>query len=155
MCVPWRVWHKLVRHRDASASKTLYKAHMEQIYHPLTSLFGYFITMQLGWFIIEKDAYTVVATLECIHWTVAAPDSFDLYADHNNLTSLFDHFSTTQDLLHTSLRKGVRCSVRLSIYHIKDKENVWADLLSRSSVLNNLWRHVLILKLFLLTLADL
>lgn len=77
-----------------------------------------------------------MATLEKCHWLAATPSGFDLYTDHNNLIFLFDPLSVVPDLSLTTLLKVFRWAVRLSLYaytctHIKGKENVWADLLSR------------------------
>ena len=114
------------------------KPHMDQDHDPLAFLSGRFNATQLGWSILEKEAYAILATLERMHWIAATPSGFDLYTDHNNLIFLFDPLSVVPDLSQTTLRKVLRWAVRLSIYnytcfHIKGTDNVWADLLGRWS----------------------
>lgn len=114
------------------------KPHAQQRHSTLAFLSGRFDTTKLGWSILEKEAYAVLATLERMHSLVTTPDGFDLYTDHNNLIFLFDPLTVVPDLSQTSLRKVLRWAVRLSIYrytffHIKGEDNVWADLLTRWS----------------------
>lgn len=116
--------------------KDLTKPHVEQDHEPLAFLSGRFSATQLGWSILEKEAYAAVASLERMHWLAATPAGFDLYTDHNNLIFLFDPLSVVPDLSQTSLRKVLRWAVRLSMYnytcfHIRGADNVWADLLGR------------------------
>ena len=111
-------------------------SHVEQEHSPLAFLCGRFEATQLGWSVLEKEAYAVLTTLERMHWIVANPDGFDLYTDHDNLIFLFDPLSVVPDLSATSLRKVLRSAVRLRMYrytcyHFKVEENVWADLISR------------------------
>ena len=128
------------------------KPHSEQCHQPLAFLSGGFNKTQLGWAIIEKEAYTVLASLERMHWLVAPPDGFDLYTDHNNLILLLDQLSVVRDLSRTILRRILRWAVRLSMYnytcfHIKGDDNVWADLLGRWSVAPTIRRLVRIAEL--------
>lgn len=44
---------------------------------------------QLGWTILNREAYVLLATLEPLHWLVEAPKNFDLYSDYNNLILIF------------------------------------------------------------------
>ena len=125
----------------------LSKPHSEQCHQPLAFLSGRFNKTQLGWAIIEKEVYAVLASLERMHWLAATPDGFDLYTDHNNLIFLFDPLSVVPDLSQTTLRKVLRWAVRLSMYnytcfHIKGADNVWADLLGRWSVTTTIRRLV-------------
>lgn len=112
--------------------------HADQRHEPLAFLSGRFNSVQSGWAILEKEAYAILATLARMHWTVATPDGFDLFTDHNNLIFLFDPLSVMPDMTQTTLRKVLRWAVRLSVYsytcfHIKGPDNVWADLLGRWS----------------------
>lgn len=109
-----------------------------QRHSPIAFLSGRFDKTQLGWSVLEKEAYAVMSTLDRMHWIVATPDGFDLYTDHNNLIFLFDPISVFPDMSQSSLRKVLRWAVKLSIYrytcyHMKGEENVWADLLTRWS----------------------
>ena len=127
----------------------LQKPHLEQQHSPLAFLSGRFNDTQLGWSVLEKEAYAVLATLERMHWVVATPEGFDLYTDHNDLVFLFDPLSIVPDLSQTTIRKVLRWAVRLSMYnytcfHIKGAENVWADLLGRWSVRSTVRRLVTI-----------
>jgi len=114
------------------------KPHAEQRHSPIAFLSGRFDKTQLGWSVLEKEAFAVMNTLDRMHWIVATPDGFDLYTDHNNLIFLFDPLAVVPDMSQTSLRKVLRWAVKLSVYrytcyHIKGADNVWADLLTRWS----------------------
>lgn len=121
-----------VPHEDLS------KKHQLQKHEPLAFLSGQFNKTQMGWSVLEKEAYAVMATLDRMHWLVANPDGFDLFTDHNNLIFLFDPLAVRADLSQNTLRKVLRWAVHLSYYnytciHIKGVDNVWADLLGRWS----------------------
>jgi len=58
----------------------------------------------MGWSILEKEAYAVLAILQRMHWLVPTSSGFDLYTDHNNLIFLFDPLSIVPDLAQTSCR---------------------------------------------------
>ena len=114
------------------------KPHKDQRHSPLAFLSGRFNATQLGWSVLEKEAFAVLHTLDRMHWLVTNPDGFDLYTDHNNLIFLFDPLSVVPDMSQTTLRKVLRWAVRLSLYqytcfHITGEDNVWADLLTRWS----------------------
>lgn len=92
----------------------------------------------MGWLVLEKEDYAVMAMLDRMHWMVADPRGFDLHTDHNNLISLFDPTYVVMDLSQTTVRRVLRWDARISVYnftsiHIKGQDNVWADLLSRWS----------------------
>lgn len=112
--------------------------HAEQRHELLAFLSGRFNTQQARWYVLEKEAYAVLATLQRMHWLAATPAGFDLFTDHNNLFYLFDPLSIVPDMSQTTLRKVLRWAVWLSAYnytciHIRGTENVWADLLGRWS----------------------
>ena len=81
-----------------------------------------------------------------MHWLLAIPEGFDLFTDHNNLVFIFDPLAILPDLSQTAVKKVLRWAVRMSqynyiCYHIKGRDNVWADLISRwmpSTVLRRL-----------------
>lgn len=110
--------------------------HTKQNHEPLAFLSGHFNDTQLGWSTLEKEGYAIMASTRRMHWVLPAPEGFDLYTDHNHLVFILDPLAVMQDLSKTSVKKVMRCAVQLSFYnyvffHIKGKENVWADLLSR------------------------
>ena len=110
--------------------------HQDKRHEPLAFLSGHFTDTQLRWSTLEKEAFSIMATIERMHWIASIPTGFDLYTDHNNLVFLFDPLSLAPDLSQSSLRKVIRWAVRLCIYnyaciHISGDDNVWADLLSR------------------------
>jgi RNase H-like domain found in reverse transcriptase/Integrase zinc binding domain len=109
--------------------------HIAQCHQPLGFLSGRFNKTQLGWSVLEKEAFAVMATLERMHWLAATPDGFYLYTDHNNVVFIFDPLSVVPDLSQTSLRKVLRWAVRLSMYNYTcmGTDNVWADSLGRWS----------------------
>ena len=114
----------------------VHQSHAEKQHDPLAFLSGHFTPTQLRWSTIEKEAFSVMATIERMHWLASSPAGFDLFTDHNNLIFIFDPLSLSPDLSQTSIRKVVRWAVRLCAYnytciHISGADNVWADLLSR------------------------
>ncbi len=119
-------------------TKTAALPHAEQFHQPLAFLSGKFNKTQVGWSILEKEAYAIVAATNRMHWVLAVPEGFDLYTDHNNLIFIFDPLSMIPDLSLGSVRKVLRWAVQMSIYnyvvhHICGLDNVWADLLGRWS----------------------
>ena len=71
----------------------LSQSHSQQRHDALAFLSGKFNSTQLGWSILEKEAFAVLATLKRMHWLVASLDGFDLQTDHNNLIYRFDPLS--------------------------------------------------------------
>ena len=66
-----------------------------------------------------------------------------------NLIFVFEPLAVQPDLCISSVKKVLRWTVRMSIYnyvtyHIKGKENVWSDLMSRWTPSNVLRRLVFI-----------
>ena len=84
------------------------KTHQQQRHAPLAFLSDRFDKTQLGWAVLEKEAYAVMNTLDRMHWLAATPDGFDLYTDHNNLIFLFDPLAVVDDTSQSSLRKVLR-----------------------------------------------
>lgn len=111
-----------------------------------------FGTAQQGRLAIEKETYAVLASVDCMHRIAACPAGFDIYTDHENLVFLYDHFSIVPDLSQISIRKVLSWVVCFSLYkytfvHIKETDNMWADLLGRWSALFIARRSVRILEL--------
>lgn len=125
----------------------MYKHIADQHRSLLSFLSGKFNSTQLVWSILEKRAFSVMATLDRIHWPVSDPDRFDLFTNHNNLISIFDHLAVFLDITQTTVRNLLRWAVRLILYtftfiHIKVNDNVWAVLLSRWPALLSVRRLV-------------
>lgn len=109
----------------------------EQRHSPLAFLYVHFNPTQVGWATLEKEAFTILATVKRMHWLTATPARFHLFTDYNNLIFIFDPLAVVADLGETSVWKVLRWAVLLSSYnyvchHIDgDTKNVWADLRSR------------------------
>lgn len=105
----------------------------EKRHEPLGFFSGSFIDTQRRWSTFEKEAFCVMAPIECIRWLASISDCFNLFTYHNNLVFPFDPLSLVPDLSQAALRKVIRWAVRLSGYnyvclHISGANNVWADL---------------------------
>ena len=59
--------------------------HHERRHQPLAFLSGHFTPTQLRWCTLEKEAFSIMATIERMHWLASDPAGFDLFTDHNNL----------------------------------------------------------------------
>jgi len=126
--------------------------HKDHRHSALSFLSGRCNSTEYGCSILEKETYGVLATHEGMHWLTATPQGFDLFTDHNNLIFIFDPLAVVPDLSQTTIRKVLRWAVCLSIYrhtcyHIRDEENIWADLLGRWSVGGTIRRLVHITEL--------
>lgn len=51
-----------------------------------------------GLAVLYEKAYTVITTLDGVHWLFATPDSFDLYTDHNEVIFIFDPLAVVPDM---------------------------------------------------------
>ena len=129
------VWSGIV---TQTPREDIHLDHVDQRHQPLSFLSGHFTGSELGWSILEKEAYAIMATVERMHWLLATPSGFDLFTDHHNLIFIFDPVAVMPDLSQSSVRKVLRGAVKLSAYnymciHIRGIDNVWADLLGRWS----------------------
>lgn len=100
-----------------------------QRYESFAFLPGRFNSTQLGWPVLERKAYAVMATFEKRHWFVATSDCFQLHMDQETLVFVFDPLSALSDLSQTITRRVLRWTVRLRVdaftyLHIKEKENL-------------------------------
>ena len=86
----------------------IHETHQQQRHAPLAFLSGRFDKTQLGWAVLEIEAYAVINTLDHMYWLAATPDGFDLYTDHNKLIFLFDPLAVVNDMSQSSLRKILR-----------------------------------------------
>lgn len=97
---------------------------------------GRFTRTQLHWARLEKEAFSIIATVERLYCLAATLAGFDLLTYHNSLIFIFDPLAIHPDLTQSSVRKVLRWSIRLSSYnytfiHIPGELNIWVDLLSR------------------------
>lgn len=104
--------------------------HHGKRHEPLSFLSGRFTDTQSRLPTFEKEAYSVMATIERMHWLVSCPEGFDLFTDHINLVFIFDPLSLVPDLSQASTRKVIRWAIRLSIYnyeciHLSGTDNVF------------------------------
>lgn len=88
-----------------------------------------------------------MAGVDLIHWLLATDRGFDLFTDSKSLVFLFDPTAVVADLSQTTVRKVLRWAVRPSAYtctcvQITGKDSVWADLISRWTLLPLLRRIV-------------
>lgn len=114
----------------------IHKEHHNKRHEPLAFLSGHYNNTKLRWSTMEKEAFSIMATIERMHWIASCPEGFDLFTDHNNLIFIFNPLTLVSDLSQSSIKKLIRWAVLLSYYnyiciHISGNENVWADLLSR------------------------
>lgn len=72
--------------------------------------------MQLGWCVMEKEAFAFTAILQNMHWHVAIASVFNLHTDQNNLVLYFDPLSLVPDLSQTFVWNVVRWAVTLGAY---------------------------------------
>lgn len=107
----------------------LAKPYPEQRHSYLAFCSGLSYTTQLGWSLMEKEAFVIMATLERMHWLLGTSFGFELYTDHNNLIFILDPLSSIPDLSQPSVRKVLRWALKVSAYnytcfHIKVEDNV-------------------------------
>lgn len=79
---------------------------------------------------LSKEAYSFMTMLKQMRWAIINPDAFDIFTNHKIFISIFDPQVMYPNLSETSLRRVLRCAVRLSIYtfhhnHAKGSDNVW------------------------------
>lgn len=60
---------------------------------------------------MEKEVFSLMDTIERMHWIVSDPTGFDIYTDHNNLLFIFDSISIQPDLSLASVRKVLQWDV--------------------------------------------
>lgn len=66
------------------------------------------------WATVEKEAYDVMAAVDCAHWLTSCSDRFDLVTDYNNLVFIFDPLAVKPDIDQAAVRKVLCWTVRLS-----------------------------------------
>lgn len=112
------------------------KSHDEQRHAPFVFLSGLLYQTQIGWTIIEKEFFVIMATVNIMHWFIADCQGFDLCTYHNNRIYIFDLTFIINNISQTSLPKVLCNTVRLSAYnytciHIHGTNSIWAELLGR------------------------
>jgi len=105
------VWSGIV---TQTPREDIHLDHVDQRHQPLSFLSGHFTGSELGWSILEKEAYAIMATVERMHWLLSTPSGFDLFTDHHNLIFIFDPLAVMPDLSQSSVRKVFRWAVKLS-----------------------------------------
>lgn len=137
----------MVGHRHSSAHGDLKLPQSDRKHEPPAFLSGRFNYVQFGWYILETEAYAILATPKRTHWIAATTEGLDVHTDHNNLILLFSPIAIVPGLSQTALRKIFISAVLLSIYHyacfhIEVQDNVWSDLLRHWSALPTIRRLV-------------
>lgn len=83
---------------------------------------------------LEKEAFSIVVTIERMHWILVTSDGSDLFTGHHNRIFLLYPLAVVPDLCQTFLRYLLQWDVNLSKYsytlvHIKGVDILWVDLL--------------------------
>lgn len=97
--------------------KDIITSHEQKIHEPLAIISERLNNTNMGWYVLEKEAYEVMDTFYWMNWMVADPIGFDLHTDHNNFILLYCLNSVVMDLSQTTARMFLCWAVRLSIYN--------------------------------------
>lgn len=119
-------------HVDAShvgAGAVLLQADDNGVDHPVCFFSKKFNSYQLNYSVIEKEALALILALQHFRVYVESGTSLIVYSDHNPLTFLNSLQNPNQRLMRWALFLQ---PYHLDIRHIKGKENVLADALSRA-----------------------
>ena len=117
---------------DVGAGAVLFQADSNDIDHPVSFFSKKFNRHQRNYSTVEKECLALVLALQ--HFEVyvsSASVPLEVFTDHNPLTFLNRLKSKNQRLLRWSL---LLQSYNLDIKHIRGKDNVVADALSRTDV---------------------
>jgi transposase InsO family protein len=111
----------------------------DQRHEPLAFASGTFSGAASHWSMLEKEAFPIVAAIDKFDYLLIRERGFHIYTDHRNLVFLFDPLLFSPNLKRHTLDKIQRWALRLSglrytIQHIPGESNVWADLLTRWGV---------------------
>ena len=103
----------------------------EQEHRPLM-----FLRAVARWFIVEKEAYAIVETLQRGDYLLHPARGFSLFTDHRNLKFIFNPHSVVAIVPKCTAQKLERWALLLMgyqyvIHDIAWEDNVCADLLSR------------------------
>ncbi|KAG3185701.1 hypothetical protein PC128_g13234 [Phytophthora cactorum] len=88
---------------------------------------------ELIWIIVEKEAYPIVKACQDLEYLLLRPKGIRLYYDHGNLVYIF----APHDAIKKHARDGLQrwamrlCELHYVIEHIRGKDNLWADIVSR------------------------
>ncbi|GMG15436.1 unnamed protein product [Phytophthora fragariaefolia] len=88
------------------------------------------------WAIVEKEAYSIIATCQRADYLLHRPGGFTLYTDHRKFQFIFNPTSVLSSVPKYTADKHQRWALLPMAYDydicdIASDENVWADLLSR------------------------
>lgn len=90
------------------------RPHAKQEHEPLAFHSGRFAKTQVGWSTLEKEAFAVMASIECSHWLSSSTDGYNLFTYHNNLIFIFDLLVVMPDIGQATTRKVLHWAIRLS-----------------------------------------
>lgn len=82
--------------------------YVDQRHEPLCFLRGDFTGSQMGLSILEKEHFSILSTVERMHWLLGCSAGFDLFTYQENLIFLFDTSKVIPDLSQTFTRKVLR-----------------------------------------------
>jgi len=107
----------------------------EQEHEPLGFLSGAFTKHSAHWSIVEKEAFSVVTSMEQFYYMTGG-GTVHIWTDHANLTYIFDPFGRNPGINRQVANKLLRwalklCGHRYVIEFLSGSRNVWADLLTR------------------------
>ncbi|OWZ03396.1 LOW QUALITY PROTEIN: hypothetical protein PHMEG_00024881 [Phytophthora megakarya] len=94
---------------------------------------GMFRHSELNWTIIKKEAFPVVKACHELDYLLLRPRGFRLYCDHANLAFIFAPSVELKKHVRDRLQHWVirLCGLRYTIEFIPGENNVWADIVSR------------------------
>ncbi|KAH9073144.1 hypothetical protein Ae201684P_014961 [Aphanomyces euteiches] len=92
-----------------------------------------FTGAQLNWSVIEKEAYPIARACDKLNYLLMRPDGFRMYCDHENLIQVFAPHAEWKTYQRQKLTRwaAIIGGYRYVIEHIKETNNLWADLMSR------------------------
>ncbi|KAL2076889.1 hypothetical protein ACEWY4_027519 [Coilia grayii] len=113
---------------DLGAGAVLYQTGSDGLDHPVAYFSRKFNNYQRAYSTIEKEALALVLALQHFEVYVGGAATVTVYTDHNPLTFLNRMCNSNQRLMRWSL---VLQGYNIHIKHIRGKDNVVADALSR------------------------
>ena len=112
------------------------KPFAEQNHEPLAFISGSFTGSSSRWSTAEKEATSIINSVDRLDYLLMRPQGFHLFTDHSNLVFIFNPETAALRMNKGSISKIHRWAMKLSQYqyiivHISGEDNCWADLLSR------------------------
>lgn len=84
---------------------------------PPSFLSRHFTPSQLCLMSLKKEAFSVMAMLERLHWLASRAEDFDLRRDQDKIVFIFNFKSLVPDLTLASVQKILRCAARITAYN--------------------------------------